>query len=319
MTLKQWAQDWANSSPRAYACIWVTFWNFMASSCSSILYGWNIWVDPIYHAFYGNAPRTFARGAPVFAFATMILFMGLINSLIMGPYNWGSSQTRICGIKLGARKCFIAGVLLMAIGGCLQGVATRYQSIALLFIGSGLFFGCGAGLVFPVVRSVPMLFFAAPSVNLRGLGAGITGSAPGLWAASFSFWGLAISAAVGIADTFYIAVGIFSVLSVIPLPFINVTAPAVSPTNSASLSPKSKLDKALAEVPLLSYRQVLGTSQFWFFNIAMLLVMSPAFGIKYCKFEIYHLHNVMMRICENILLQQWLHFTQSLFLISALL
>ena len=67
-------------------------------------------------------------GAPVFAFASMILFIGLMNGFIMGPFKWASPETRfLWKWKFGARKCFIMGVVMMTIGGVLQGLACQYK------------------------------------------------------------------------------------------------------------------------------------------------------------------------------------------------
>lgn len=199
----------------------------------------------------------------------------------MGPYKWGHSETRICNVKIGARKCFIAGVLLMAAGGSLTAIATIYKSIVLLFVGCGPLFGSGMGLIFPVVRSVPMLFFASPAVNLRGLGAGITGSAPGLWAASFSFWGLALSNAIGIGDAIFVAVAIMAALAVVPLPFIYVKPPACDTPTAAAVRTSSNAGR---DVPQLSYSQILKIPQFWLFNIAMYCqrVARPVIVVIYC-------------------------------------
>ena len=169
----------------------VTFWYFCGTSYISISLGWNIYVDVIYEKFYGTktiAPRTMARGAPVYALSCIVLFQGIINTFVMVPLKLTDSKTKIgCGsfqIQMGLRKCYIFGMFFITFGGCVQGLAIRYTSIVALFVGS-ILFGCGCGLRFPLVRTIPLLFFV--NVNLRGLGAAITGSGQGIWAVATFF------------------------------------------------------------------------------------------------------------------------------------
>ena len=85
------------------------------------------------------------------------------------------------------RAWYITGLIGCTISIVLMGVAVQYRQLWLLFIGCagfGIFIAC----MFKVLKFSAMLAYNA--VGQKGIGSGLNNAIPGIWAASFSYWGV---------------------------------------------------------------------------------------------------------------------------------
>jgi hypothetical protein len=283
--LHDWAQNWAKERPRQYVMIWVTFWNIMSYANTALSYGWNVWVDDLFAAFYGNQERTFARGGPVFAFSLVgfcwqnsLFFMGIVIGITRAKERFG----------LSARSFYIIGLVISTLGIALMGVGVQYTQLWLLFIGASLY-GFFAGLMQPVSKFVVILAFY--NIGQKSVGQGINSAIPGLWAASFSYWAPAITDATSIQVCIYISAGIAAVLSLIPIPFTEVQVPNLSKYHKRSKERMLKEQEAaeeagdatgpVAEPVKLPIGIILAQPQIWLMWFCFLFLMTPGFGMKY--------------------------------------
>lgn len=276
--LHNWAQKWAKERPRQYVMIWVTFWNFLSVSNTPLAYGWNIWVDDLFKIFYGDVEYTMSRGGPVFAFALIIFFAGWASTFMslmrlqdpnakLNVFRWftlhgGGSH----------RTWYSIGLVGGTVSAVLMGVAVQYTLLWLLCIGCA-FFGISLACMQPITRYVAILSFH--SVGQKGVGIGLKGAMPGIWAASFAYWGLALSDSLSIQTAIYIAAGVSAALALVVIPFTEVSVPQLSKYR------KHSQERLTSHGTPLSIQQIIRTPQIWLMWVAFLFMMTPGFGIKY--------------------------------------
>ena len=280
--LHNWAQKWAKERPRQYVMIWVTLWNFCSFSPSPLCYGWNIWVDPLFKVFYGDVEYTMSRGGPVFAFALIVFFIcwttffmsfARLQDPTMELHVFGWFTLRGGGSP---RAWYITGVVGSTVSAVLMGVAVQCKQLWLLCIGAagvGIFVAC----MQPLIRFVAILAFNA--VGQKGVGSGLNSAMPGIWAASFSYWGVGLSDAMSIQTAIYIAAGISFVLCLVPIPFSEVAVPQLSKYHKRSqerlTSSSDGSQEEVAEPVTLTVKQILCTPQIWLMWVAFLFMMTP--------------------------------------------
>ena len=286
--LHNWAQKWANERPRQYVVIWITFWSFCTFSVSAIAYGWNVWVDDLVEIFYGDVPYTMSNGGPVFAFSLLIFSTCLSATFIsLARLQDPTMELSVFGwftLRGGGspRAWYITGVVGMAFAYVLMGVAVQFRQIWLLYIGAscwGIFGAC----TIPVLRFVVLLSFNA--VGQKGLGTGVNNFWPGLWAASFSYWGVGLSDAMSIQTAMYIGAAMSFALCLVAVPFTQVKVPELAKYRKRSQERLARLSdespKGIAKPVKLTAKQILFTRQNWLMCVAFLFMMTPGFGIKY--------------------------------------
>ena len=288
--LHDWAQKWANERPRQYTMTWVIFWNFCSCYCGALIYGWNVWVDPLFTAFYGDVEYTVRRGGPVYALS-LSNFMAGFGILLLSIFEVGNKNKtfNIFGWKVQGgqyRKLYIVGLLMQTLFACLLGVAVQYKQLWLLYVAS-IGYGFFTAFIFPV--GIFMAMEAYFAVGQQGIGTGWFNASYGIWAATFSYWGLALSNSLSIQTAIYLTSAISLVVSAIPIPFTNVVVPKWSKYH---LHERTEAAEALGEgetpesenkiepfalpigVIIRSWQMVV----MWF---AFLFMMLPGFGFKY--------------------------------------
>ena len=282
--LHNWAQKWAKERPRQYVMIWVTLWNFCSLSNTPVAYGWNVWVDDLVKIFYGDVPYTMSRGGPVFAFALIIFFMGWMATFMsLARLQDPTMEFSVFGwftVRGGGsnRAWYGTGVLASTICTVLMGIAVQYKQLWLLCIGAAGF-GIFAACMQPIARFVAILAFHA--VGQKGVGNGLNSAMPGIWAASFSYWGVGLSDAMSIQTAIYIASGITLVLCLVPIPFSEVAVPQLSKYRKHSQERLALSQEEVTEPVTLTVKQICRTPQIWIMWVAFLFMMTPGFGIKY--------------------------------------
>jgi nitrate/nitrite transporter NarK len=177
---------------------------------------------------------------------------------------------------------YIVGLITSTISLIVMGLAVQYTQLWLLYVGCVAFGFLGAGMKPLQYFQLIMSYY---NVGQKGVGSGFSNLWPGVWAASFSYWGSALSDGLSIQSAIYIAAAIIAVISVIPIPFANVEIPKLSKYHQRS---KERLEleseKAKTEVipPVyIPLAEVLRTRQFWLMWFAFFIMMIPGFGIKY--------------------------------------
>ena len=283
-----WAQKWAKERPRQYVLIWVTFWNFCTFSISSIAYGWNVWVDDLVEIFYGDVPYTMSRGGPVFAFSLMIFSICSTTTFIsLARLQDPTMELSVFGwftLRGGGspRAWYITGIVGTTVSYVLMGVAVQYKQLWLLYMGAGCW-GIFGACTQPVIRFVALLSFNA--VGQKGVGTGLNSVMPGIWAASFSYWGVGLSDAMSIQTAIYIAAAISFALGLVAIPFTEVSVPELSKYRKRSQERLARLSddspKEIAKPVKLTAKQIVCTTQIWIMCVAFLFMMTPGFGIKY--------------------------------------
>ena len=284
--MHNWAQKWATERPRQYTMTWVTFWNFCSVAQRAIMYGWNVWVEQLFRIFYGDSEYTMARGGPVFAFSLISFSMGMGNLIItFTRFQDPNKIFNIFGFKFRGgrnRTAYIIGLIASTISSILMGLAVQYKQLWLLYIGCATFGFFGAGMQPLNKFAVTMSYYA---VGQKGIGSGFSNAWPGVWAASFSYWGTALSDHLSVQSAIYIAAAISVVLCLVPIPFSNVVVPNLSKYHQRSkerLELASELAKTEVMQPVaLPIAEVLRTPQFWLMWFAFFFMMTPGFGIKY--------------------------------------
>ena len=158
-----------------------------------------------YGNFYGKSFRSrYAFGLIIFFVGFTAVFISLFRlqdpNMEFNVFGWftlrgGGSQ----------RAWYITGLIGCTISIVLMGVAVQYRQLWLLFIGCagfGIFIAC----MFKVLKFSAMLAYNA--VGQKGIGSGLNNAIPGIWAASFSYWGVALTDHLSIQTTIYILAGI---------------------------------------------------------------------------------------------------------------
>jgi nitrate/nitrite transporter NarK len=284
--MHNWAKKWASERPRQYTMTWVTFCNFCSVAQRSVMYGWNIWVDQLVGMFYGTSEYTMARGGPVYAFSLIGVSMAIANTIMTFMRMQDPNKTfNILGFKFRGgqhRAFYIVGLIASTISLIVMGLAVQYTQLWLLYIGCVAFGFLAAGMQPLQKFQVTMSYY---NVGQKGVGSGFRSAWPGIWAASFSYWGSALSDDLSVQSAIYISAAISALVSLVPIPFANVEIPKLSKYHQRS---KERLelesDEAKTEVipPVyIPLAEVLRTRQFWLMWLAFFIMMIPGFGIKY--------------------------------------
>ena len=284
--MHNWAQKWASERPRQYTMIWVTFWDFCSVANRAVQYGWNVWVDQLFTKFYGDVEYTMARGGPVFAFSLLFFTMGIGNFMITftGLQNPKKTFT-ILGFKFRGgryRAFYIMGLISSTISFLVMGLAVQYTQLWLLYIACAAFGFCGAFMQ-PIGRYAVMMSYYA--VGQKGLGSGLHSAFTGVWAATFSYWGTALSDNLSIQSAIYISAAVGAVTCLVSIPFMKVVVPNHSKYHVRS---KQRLERAaeLAKTEVihpvhLSVFELLRTPQIWIMWFAMFVMLIPGTATQY--------------------------------------
>lgn len=168
------------------ACGVICFW-FVGTT-----YSWGVLQDALVASRISSASTLAYVGSLTIAF---IAFLAIVNAKLL--------------TRIGSRATAFCGIAFLAAGEVLSGFAV--QSVAGLFVTTGVVMGIGVSLCFIVVSTIPAQYFS----RKRGLANGIVFASGGLGGASISFMMNGLIQHLGVAWTFHL-IGIITCLTGLP-------------------------------------------------------------------------------------------------------
>jgi len=220
--MRAWAAAFAVSQPTKFAFTVNLFTLVCATSFTSVMYGFNVWINDIFAVFYDTQAYDTQNGSIVYIFSGATLASSLA-SFAVGPYVTSIGILRTYGIAIAT---MVAGLLLSAL-------AIDQEQLWLLAIAMPMY-GAGAGIAFLCI--LPCLVWFKQTGH-AGLGTGLCGFSMGLWPAAFSFYGSSLEESLGISGSMCVAAGIVTSVSLLAYVSIGIVyVPSLEPGVSIQMS-----------------------------------------------------------------------------------
>jgi len=244
---------------------------FAMSPCS-IWYGYTAYNNTLLDHFYPGESWSMRNGGPIYVGG-----LGVLTSCAVLPLI--STKLQIWGL----RRSALIGTIIAVIGCILCALSITLHKLWLLYIGFGVFVGIGG-----VMINVSGIFLSIEwfsQIGKQGLGIGLYGLFAGLWAAAYPYIVGGLIKTWSISGAFY-GTGIIIALLV---GFTSIVWPSMWITPKANKiadvsSSKKRVNGDPSGAFKLTHSQLLHDPLFWYYTIALFLILLPGFGIKYTTY-----------------------------------